>query len=175
MAETANTDERLTQINQELSSLLEAKMEFLTRTLSETQRFTQKIANTELEIQRNTSQHARFKSECETLETDLASLAERVKTVSAERDGKQNEKYAQEKELQRLEWEIADARKSIEEGTGRIDALSKEKAALDKDAKKLQAEVDKLEAGVKELRELKERLLGMSSALKSELGAGGEG
>ena len=49
MAETANTDERLTQINAELSSLLEAKMEFLTRTLNETQRFTQKIANTELE------------------------------------------------------------------------------------------------------------------------------
>ena len=175
MAETANTDERLTQINQELSSLLEAKMEFLTRTLSETQRFTQKIANTELEIQRNTSQHARFKAECETLEKDLASLSERVKKVSAEREAKQNEKYAQEKEVQRLEWEIADARKAIEEGTGRIDSLGKEKASLDKDAKKIQAEVDKLEAGVTELRELKERLLGMSSALKSELGAGGEG
>jgi len=173
MAETANTDERLTQINEELSSLLEAKMEFLTRTLSETQRFTQKIANTELEIQRNTSQHSRFKSECETLETDLTSLSARVKTVSEQRDTKQNEKYAQEKEVQRLEWEIADSRKAIEEGGGRIKSLTKEKADLEKEAKGLQSEVDKLEAGVSELRELKERLLGMSSALKSELGAGG--
>ncbi|MCO4773573.1 MAG: hypothetical protein KDA24_26305 [Deltaproteobacteria bacterium] len=170
-----NTDERLTQINDELSSLLEAKMEFLTRTLSETQRFTQKIANTEMEIQRNTSQHTRFKAECETLEKDLGALSARVAAVSEEREKHQNEKYAQEKEVQRLEWEIADARKAIEEGTGKISSLTKEKGELEKDAKGLQSEVDKLEAGVSELRALKEKLLGMSSALKAELGAGGEG
>lgn len=175
MAETASTDERLTQINSELSSLLEAKMEFLTRTLSETQRFTHKIASTEMEIQRNTSQHARFKEECQKLEKDLESLSGRVKEVSDDRDAKQNEKYAQEKELQRLEWEIADSRKAIDEGAERIKSLGKEKADLEKETKRIQAEVTKLEAGVSELRELKERLLGKSSALKAELGAGGEG
>lgn len=175
MAEAGNTDDRLAQINDELSKILEDRIEFLTRTLGETQRFTQKIANTELEIQRNTSQHARFKEECETLEKDLGTLSERVKQVTEEREGKQNEKYAQEKELQRLEWEIAESRKSIEEGGEKIKNLTKERGDLEKETKKLQGDVEKLEAGVQELRELKERLLGKSSALKAELGAGGEG
>ena len=46
MANETASDDRLTQINQELSSILEAKLEFLTRTLSDTQRTTQKIATT---------------------------------------------------------------------------------------------------------------------------------
>jgi chromosome segregation ATPase len=175
MAEAGTTDDRLVQINEELSKILEDRIEFLTRTLGETQRFTQKIGNTELEIQRNTSQHARFKEECETLEKDLGTLTARVGEVSEEREAKQNEKYAQEKELQRLEWEIADARKAIEESGEKIKGLSKEKADLDKETKRLEGDVGKLEAGVQELRELKERLLGKSSALKAELGAGGEG
>ena len=175
MAEAGTTDDRLAQINDELSKILEARIEFLTRTLGETQRFTQKIANTELEIQRNTSQHSRFKEECQTLEKDLGTLSERVKEVSDEREGKQNEKYAQEKELQRLEWEIADSRKAIEESGEKIKGLTKERADLDKETKRLHSDVAKLEAGVQELRELKERLLGKSSALKAELGAGGEG
>lgn len=175
MAEAGTTDDRLAQINDELSKILEDRIEFLTRTLGETQRFTQKIANTELEIQRNTSQHSRFQEECESIAKDLAKLTERVATVSDEREAKQNEKYAQEKELQRLEWEIADARKAIEESGEKIKGLSKEKADLDKETKRLSSDVDKLEAGVQELRELKERLLGKSSALKAELGAGGEG
>jgi len=61
MAEAANSDERLTQINSELSTILEEKVEFLTRVLGETQRFTQKIANTEIDIQRNSAQHSRLK------------------------------------------------------------------------------------------------------------------
>ena len=170
----AKTDERLSQINEELSKILEEKIEFLTRTLGETQRFTQKIANTELEIQRNTSQHARFGEECATLEKDLSSLSERVKAVSTEREEKQNAKYAQEKELQRIEWEIADSRKGISEAAEKIKSLSKEKADLERETKKVQGDVDKLEAGVQELRELKERLLGKSSALKAELGASGD-
>ncbi len=175
MAEAGTTDDRLAQINDELSKILEDRIEFLTRTLGETQRFTQKIANTEMEIQRNTSQHSRFKEECDTLAKDLAKLSERVGQVGEEREAKQNEKYAQEKELQRLEWEIADARKAIEESGEKIKSFSKEKADLDKETKRLNSDVDKLEAGVQELRELKERLLGKSSALKAELGAGGEG
>ncbi len=60
MSDAVTSDERLTQINDELSKILEEKIEFLTRTLSETQRFTQKIATTELAIQRNSAQHPRL-------------------------------------------------------------------------------------------------------------------
>jgi chromosome segregation ATPase len=177
MADSVNTDQRLAQINDELSKLLEERIEFLTKTLAETQRFTHKIASTELEIQRNASQHVRFKEECESLEKELATLSDRVREVSGERDGRQNEKYAKEKEIQRLEWEIQDARKGIAEASEKSKALQKEKDLIEAENVALQGEVSELEGGVAELRKLRDRLRAKRQALNEEVGGGpgGEG
>jgi chromosome segregation ATPase len=167
--ESVTSDERLTQINAELSKILEEKIEFLTRTLGETQRFTQKIANTELEIQRNTAQHSRLLEECTALQKELETLAGRVSAAAAERDGKQQSKYAQEKEIQRLEWEISDKRKANEESDTKTKALEAELDALEKDNKKHQNRITVQEEGVARMKKMREEYLAKIQGLDQEM------
>jgi len=170
----ASSDERLTQINQELSQILEDRLEFLTKTLSETQRFSQKIANTELEIQRNTAQHARLDVERQQLEKDVTSLSDRVAEASKARDEYQQEKYDKEKELQRLEWEIADLRKSNEESSGKIKSLETEQDACTQENQKLSNRIGVLEEGVTKVQRLREEYLARIAGLDSEMKAATE-
>jgi chromosome segregation ATPase len=176
MSDSESSDARLKQINDELSRILEEKLEFLTRTLSETQRFTQKIASTELEIQRNTAQRARLETEKSDLEGQLAGLNEQVATATSARDAQQQDKYAREKEIQRLEWEISDKRKANEESTGRIGALEAELDATEKEIKKLQNRISVLEEGVARMKKLREeyqeRIAGLDQEMKNVTGGG---
>lgn len=163
------SDERLTQINAELSQILEAKLEFLARTLSDTQRLTQKIASTELEIQRNTVQHARLGEESASLERDLAGLAEKLRSAAEVRDTRQADKYAREKEIQRIDWEIADKRKGNEEGEVRIKELERELDSIERENKKLQNRVVVLEEGVTRMKRVKEEYLTKIAGLDQEM------
>ncbi len=175
-SEAVNSDDRLKQINEELGKILEDRTEFLTRTLSETQRFSQKIANTELEIQRNTSQHSRLNVEREELEKELSSLLERVTEASTARDAQQQEKYGKEKEIQRLEWEIADRRKANEEDSGKIRSLETELDGIDKENKKLANRVGVLEEGVARMQKIRDeymqRIAGLDEEMKNVSGGG---
>jgi chromosome segregation ATPase len=171
-----NIDERLNQINEELSQILEERIEFLTRTLSETQRFSQKIASTELEIQRNTAQHARLNAEREDLEREVETLGQRVAEATASRDAQQQEKYAKEKEIQRLEWEIADKRKANEEDNGCIKGLEAELDGIEKENKKLKNRVVVLEEGVNRMARIRDdylaKIAGLDEEMKNVSGSG---
>jgi chromosome segregation ATPase len=169
MAEATHSDERLTQINSELSSILEAKVEFLTRVLGETQRFTQKIANTELEIQRNSAQHRRLKEQCDSLDDDVKGLTERVVTATSERDERQQEKYAKEKEIQRLDWEISDKRKNEVDSTERIKVLDSELDGLEKESNKLETRITVLREGVDRMKRVREEYLKQIAGLDQEM------
>lgn len=174
MSDSVASDERLKQINQELSLLLEEKLEFLTRMLSETQRYTQKIAGTELEIQRNSAQHARLESEQGELAREVEALHAKVDEAAAARDAQQQEKYAREKELQRIEWEIADLRRANEEFNGKIRALEAERTQLQGETQRLEQRSTKLEEGVLQIRRLREELLAKVAQQESEMGAVGK-
>ena len=165
----SDSDKRLAEINDELSRILEEKIEFLTQTLSGTQRLTQKIANTELEIQRNSSQHASLGDETQALDKELGVMADRLKASQDERDGKQQEKYAREKEIQRLEWEIADKIKANEEGAEKIRSLEGELEHHSKENQKLEARVQVLEEGVDRMRKVREEYLNKISSLDQEM------
>ncbi len=169
LTDAAGSDDRLTQINEELSRILEAKIEFLARTLSDTQRLTQKIANTELEIQRNSSQHSRLGEECTTLDKDMVSLAEKAKAAGTERDARQADKYAKEKELQRIDWEIADRRKGNDEADGKIKELERELDTHDRESKKLQNRIVVLEEGVARMKKVREEYLNKIAGLDMEM------
>ncbi len=168
-AATAHSDDRLTQINDELSRILEEKVEFLTRVLGETQRFTQKIANTELEIQRNSAQHSRLREQCDSLDDEVKGLADRVANATTERDEKQQEKYSKEKEIQRLEWEISDKRKGEIEATERIKSLEAELEAVEKENKKLQNRMGVLQEGVERMKTVREEYLSKIAGLDEEM------
>ncbi len=168
-SDAATSDQRLTQINEELSRILEEKIEFLTRTLSGTQRFTQKIANTELEIQRNSAQHTRLKEQCDTLDDEIKGLNERVESATGERDEKQQEKYAKEKEIQRLDWEISDKRKANEASEERIKTLDSDLDEVEKENKKLKNRIAVLEEGVLRMKKVKEEYLSKIAGLDKEM------
>jgi chromosome segregation protein len=169
MSDAVNSDERLTQINEELSNILEEKIELLTRTLGETQRFTQKIANTELEIQRNSAQHTRLKEQCDSLNDEIKGLVDRVETATGERDEKQQEKYAKEKEIQRLDWEISDKRKANEEDGERIKTLEVELDGIEKENKRLVNRITVLQEGVDRMKRVREEYLSKIAGLDEEM------
>jgi chromosome segregation ATPase len=174
--DSASSDERLTQINEELSSILEAKLEFLTRTLSDTQRLTQKIATTEMEISRNTSSHGRLGGQVASLTKELGELEDRVATATKDRDDRQNDKYAKEKEIQRLDWEIADKRKAAKDDETKITNLERELGGVDKENETLVDRITVLEEGVERMKKVRQEYLNKIKGLDEEMKtlAGGE-
>ena len=167
--EAAESDKRLTKINDELSTILAAKMEFLTKTLNETQRTTHKIAQIELEIQRHTSQYAGYEDEVKSLDKELGTLNERLKVSTEERDKRQQDKYDKEKELQRLDWEISDKLKSNDEAGNRIRALEGDLEKHDTENKQLQSRVAVLEEGVERMRKVREEYMAKIAGLDREM------
>ncbi len=167
--DSVSSDERLTQINEELSSILEAKLEFLTRTLSDTQRLTQKIATTELEISRHTSQHGRLGEQVEGLTKELKELEDRVAAATKDRDDRQNDKYAKEKEIQRLDWEIADKRKAAKDDETKIANLEREQAGVEKENEGLAARITVLEEGVDRMKKVRQEYLDRIKGLDEEM------
>ncbi len=167
--DSASSDERLTQINEELSSILEAKLEFLTRTLSDTQRLTQKIATTELEIARHTSQHGRLEEQIGGLTKELGELEDRVAAATKDRDDKQNDKYAKEKEIQRLDWEIADKRKAAKDDETKIAGLEREQATVEKENEGLSARITVLVEGVERMKKVRQEYLDRIKGLDEEM------
>ena len=175
-AAAVTSDNRLVQLNDELSHILDEKVEFLTRTLNDTQRFTQKIAQTELDIQRHNAQYARLQDECEGPNKELATLAQRSDSSVTERDQKQQSKFEQEKELQRLEWEIEDKRKGVDEATTRIKGLEVELESVSNENEKLQSRVGVLEEGVERMKNVRDeymaKIQGLDQQMKSLAGGG---
>ena len=168
-AQASQSDQRLSEINDELSSILAEKMEFLTKTLNETQRTTHKIAQIELELQRHTSQYAGYADEVKSLEKELNTLNDRLKISTDERDKRQQEKYEKEKELQRLDWEISDKVKSNDEAGGRIGALEGDLEKHDAQNKKLASRVAVLEEGVGRMAKVREEYMAKIAGLDQEM------
>jgi chromosome segregation ATPase len=167
--EVAQSDHRLGEINDELSKILAEKMEFLTKTLNETQRTTHKIAQIELEIQRHTSQYAGYEDEGKALEKELGTLNERLKVSTEERDKRQQEKYDKEKELQRLDWEISDKIKSNDETGSRIKTLESDLEKHEAENKRLSSRVAVLEEGVERMRKVREEYMAKIAGLDQEM------
>jgi len=170
-------DERLVQINEELSTILEEKLTFLATALKTTERLTQQIASHELDIKRNTDLQSRLEGELQGIDSDLGNLRERSETLARDHESRQREKYAAEKEIQRLEWEIADRRKSISDDLAKVSEYEREMRALDSEHGKLQKQVQGLEAQVTQMRRAREDYLARISDLKremSDIAGGGE-
>jgi len=168
-AQAAQSDTRLTEINDELSKILAEKMEFLTKTLNETQRTSHKIAQIELEIQRHTAQYAGYEDQGKSLDKELQTLTERLKISTEERDSKQQDKYDKEKELQRLDLEISDKAKSNDEAGERIRTLEKDLEKHESDNKKLLSRVAVLEEGVERMRKVREEYMAKIAGLDKEM------
>jgi chromosome segregation ATPase len=165
---SASKDERLTQINRELSSILEEKMEFLNRTLSETQMLSQKIASAELEVQRHQEQQHRLEEESLRLQRDIETYDRKVKEASAQRDSRVEESHAKEKEIQRLEWEISDKRKSISTVEDRFRTLETELATLERNGAELTKDVERKEAKIVRLEKIRDEFMSRIAELDRE-------
>jgi chromosome segregation ATPase len=165
---SAGNDERLTQINRELSSILEEKMEFLNRTLSETQKLSQKIASAELEAQRHQEQQHRLEEESLRLQRDIETYDRKVKEASAQRDSRQEESHSKEKEIQRLEWEISDKRKSISAVEDRTRDLEAELSTLERTSEDMGKDVERKEAKIVRLQKIRDEFMSRIAELDRE-------
>lgn len=168
---STGNDERLTQINRELSSILEEKMEFLNRTLSDTQKLSQKIAAAELEMQRHQEQQHRLEEESLRLQREIEDFDRRVKEATAQRDSRQEESYSKEKEIQRLEWEIDDKRKVISATEDRSRALEADLVTLARTNEELQKDVERKEAKIARLQKIRDEFMSRIAELDREEGA----
>ena len=170
MASTMNAggDERLTKINREISSILSEKLEQLHRVLAETQELSQKIAAAEVEMQRSRELQPRLEEEALNLQRDIEVLDRKVKESVAQRESYQQEFYAKEKEIQRLEWEITDKRKSfsVVEDTARV--LEAELLTLQRANGELSKDVERKEAKISRLQKIRDEFISRIAELDRE-------
>jgi len=179
MADATASDQRLVEINDELNAILEDRITFLTTTVKTTERLTQQIASSELDIKRHTEMQSKLDDEMRGINKELDTLTENTESLSSERDAKQKEKYGKEKEIQRIEWEIADKTKSIEKDEESIKDLEKELDKLERENKKLKNRVKVLEEGVARMTKVKQEYMnqikGLNQEMSSLAGSGGGG
>ena len=103
------------------------------------------------------------------LEKELKTLTPRVAEATTERDERQNEKYAREKELQRIDWEISDMRKANEDAAARIKDLERQHAELEKENKKLESRIQFLQEGVERMKSVRDEYLSRIKGLDQEM------
>ncbi len=169
MADAAQSDERLVQINNELNQILEERITFLTSTLKSTEKLSAQIASTEIDIKRNREMQGKLEDEMKDIGKELASLTSATEQLSADRDSKQKEKYAKEKEIQRLEWQIAEKTKEIENDEDKIKNLEGELAKLERENKKLKNRVKVLEEGVERMQKVRQEYMKSIKDLNKEM------
>jgi len=169
MADATQSDNRLVEINDELNAILEDRITFLTTTVKTTERLTQQIASSELDIKRHTEMQSKLEVEMRGIAKELGALTETTENLSAERDGKQKDKYAKEKEIQRIEWEISDKTKAIENDDQSIRDLEKELDKLERENKKLKNRVKVLEEGVARMTKVKQEYMKQIQGLNQEM------
>lgn len=165
---SAGSDERLTKINRELSTILSEKLESLNRVLSETQELSQKIAAAETEMQRSQELQPRLAEESLRLEREIEALDRKVKESVAQRETRQQEFYAKEKEIQRLEWEITDKRKSISVVEDSARALEAELLTLQRANGELSKDVERKEAKISRLQKIRDEFISRIAELDRE-------
>jgi chromosome segregation ATPase len=168
MADGAS-DERLVEINNELNSILEERITLLTTALKTTERLTQQIANTELDIKRNGEMQSKLEIEVGEIGGQLSSLTQTTDSLTAARDEKQNERFEREKEIQRLEMTISDKSKEIDNDDDKIRDLEKELSKLERENKKLKNRVKVLEEGVDRMRKVRGEYMKSIQDLNKEM------
>jgi chromosome segregation ATPase len=169
MADAAQSDERLVQINSELNHILEERITFLTSTLKSTEKLSAQIASTEIDIKRNREMQGKLQDEMKDIGKELDSLTSATEQLSTQRDSKQKDKYAKEKEIQRLEWEIAEKGKEIENDDDKIKNLESELARIERENKKLKNRVKVLEEGVERMRKVRQEYMRSIKDLNKEM------
>jgi len=171
MAEAAQTssDDRLVEINTELNNILEERITFLTSTLKTTERLTQQIATTELDIKRNQEMQSKLELESGDIEGQLMGLRSTTDELASQRDAKQKEKYDIERRMQELDTEIHNKGNEIESDEQRIKDLEKELEKLERENKKLKNRVKVLEEGVNRMRKVRSEYMRSIKDLNKEM------
>ena len=159
--------DRLQQIQQELSSILERRLNELSSSIRVTERATRQIISTELEIQRHKQRQREFDLEHEELKLNLDETKTKLDSLRAQKEDlivKQAELNA---ELVEEESEVARYKEAAEKSRVALQEMEEESKSLRNENAKLKIQVKTLNENIEGMKRLRdEQMLSVMNLTK---------
>lgn len=168
---SSQTTDRLNEISNELSSILEARIQELMEAMRKAEQATRRIVSTEMEIGRYTQLQESLGGEISGLTGELGSLRTRAEEVRSQHAGLTEERDRVRELVSRQERDVREADAQIEEGRARLKSLEEEAEVLRRENADLKAKIRTLEENVGRMRKLKEELMMSISGLTAQMTA----
>lgn len=166
-----DSSSRLNEISAELASILEARIQELTRSMKGAEQVTRQIVSTEMEISRHKQVQASMGPELEQLGAEVESLKLKMEELRGEHGRLSNQRDEARAELGRLGQEL----KSVEAETEQLRSggrkLEEEAELLRRENADLRNKLRTLEENVQRMRKLKEELMASISGLTQQMSA----
>jgi chromosome segregation ATPase len=165
---------RLSEINAELSSILEARIQELSTAMRGAEQVTRQVVSTEMEI-------ARFRQLGDSLSAEIGDLKREVSALRARADEVRAQHGGLITDRERLRAEVDRMERDLREGDGeatalrsRARALESESDGLKKETGELKSKIKAMEEGVAKMRKLKEEQMLILSQQMAALNLGKE-
>ena len=163
-----NTD-RMQQIQLELQSILDSRLDALAKALRTTETTTRKIVAAELDIERHQATQQRLLAEFDGLDVEVQKAKEAANAVEQEFRSKVEERDQLASDIQRIEGELKDVVLSTDRTRTQVADLEKESETLRDENTALKTKLKTLEENITRMRRLKEEMRSSLSGLTAQM------
>jgi len=162
-------DDRLKQIQSELTAILEERLGALNQVLQSTEAATRRIIAADVEMERHRLNQATLQAEQENIEAQVIDARERVGAVRSQNAKLNAEQERLSSEIARREREVRELDAEAERSRQRIAALEAEGITLREENASLRTKVKTLQENIVRMQRLKEELMSSVTGLAQQL------
>jgi len=166
-----DSSSRLTEISAELSTILEARIQELTRAMKGAEQTTRQIVATEMEIARHRQVQASMGPELQQLNHEVESLKLKVEELRGEHGRLSNSRDEARAEVSRSGQELKEVEAETEQLRIQARKIEEESEILRRENGDLRNKLRTLEENVVRMRKLKEELMASISGLSQQMSA----
>lgn len=161
--------DRLQQIQQELSTILEERLSALSQVMQATEATTRRIISADIELERHRLNQDRFDAERTALEENVHKLRLQAEEIRRKHAGLLAEQDQLKTEVERRESENRQLDAAVERHRQRIGALEAEGKTLREENANLRTKVKTLEENIIRMQRLKDELMSSVTGLAQQL------
>ena len=169
------TGKRLLSIQQELASILEARLAELTEAMKQTELVTRRIVAAEVELDRHTGTRTQLAAELAGLEQDTQDARARADEIRGAHGVRLRERDVARGELERLEREVREVDAEVEQNRQRARDLEATSETLRRENAALKTRLKTLEENVARMRQLQKELMASMSDVTQQMTGGDKG
>ena len=164
-----HSDDRLQQIQGELSSILETRLSALSQILQQTEATTRRIIAADIEMERHRLRTAQLDAERTLIEGELQAARERAEVIHKKHAAILAERERVVSEVEKRQSEVRELDSEVERHRQRITALEAEANTLRNDNTDLRTKVKTLEENIVRMQRLKDELMSSVTGLAQQL------